>query len=191
MHRVCVFAGSRDGSRREYAAAARALGAALARRRWGLVYGGSVHGTMGVLADAALQGGGEVQGVLPRAGERLTAEQAHPRLTQLFLVGSMHERKAKMHALSDGFVVLPGGFGTADETFEAVTWRQLGIHRKPIAFLDVAGYWQPLLRWVERAVAEGFVDAPDAAALHVSEDVERILDAVGPATTPICGAAPT
>jgi uncharacterized protein (TIGR00730 family) len=184
MHRVCVFAGSRDGARPDYVAAARAVGASIARRRWGVVYGGAACGTMGALADGALAKGGEVHGVIPRAGERLTAEIAHPRLTKLFLVASMHERKAKMHALSDAFVVLPGGFGTADETFETITWRQLGLHGKPIGLLDVAGYWQPLLRWIERAVADGFVHAQDAAGLRVSEDVEVLLDAVGPGGPP-------
>jgi uncharacterized protein (TIGR00730 family) len=135
---------------------------------------------MGAAADAALAGGGEVQGVIPRAGERLTAEIGHPGLTRLFVVGSMHERKAKMHALSDAFVVLPGGFGTADEAFESITWRQLGIHDKPIGLLDVEGYWQPMLRWIERAVADGFVGEEQARALHVSADVDALLDALGP-----------
>jgi uncharacterized protein (TIGR00730 family) len=181
VHRVCVFAGSRAGQRPDFVAAARALGGAVARRGWGLVYGGSVHGTMGAVADAALAAGGEVQGVIPRAGERLSDELAHPGLTRLFVVASMHERKAKMHALADAFVVLPGGFGTADETFEAITWRQLGLHHKAIGFLDVDGYWQPLLRWIDRAVADGFVDPGHATALYVSPDVEMLLDAVGPA----------
>jgi uncharacterized protein (TIGR00730 family) len=180
MHTVCVFAGSRDGLRPEYVVAARAVGTALAGRGRGLVYGGAASGSMGALADAALDAGGEVQGVIPRAGERLTEEHAHPRLTRLFVVGSMHERKAKMHALSDAFVVLPGGFGTADETFETITWRQLGIHRKPIGFLDVVGYWQPLMGWIERAVVDGFVDAEQASALRVFRDVEALLDAIAP-----------
>ena len=180
MHRICVFAGSRDGLRPEYLAAARALGSAVARRGWGVVYGGAARGTMGAMADAALAEGGEVQGVIPRAGERLSEEIAHPHLTRLFVVASMHERKAKMHVLSDAFVVLPGGFGTADETFETVTWRQLGIHRKPIGLLDVGGYWTPLLAWIDRAVTDGFVDAAEASALRAYDDVGALLDAVAP-----------
>ncbi|MBV9946298.1 MAG: TIGR00730 family Rossman fold protein, partial [Myxococcales bacterium] len=148
MSRICVFIGSRDAgpSHRE---AARKTGHAIARRGWGLVYGGASVGSMGVLADAALAAGGEVIGVIPRA--LVDRELAHPGLTKLVVVGSMHERKATMHALCDAFLALPGGFGTLDEAFEAITWRQLGLHAKELAFLDVDGFWQPLLRWMERA----------------------------------------
>jgi len=177
MHRVCVFAGSRDGAP-PHLARARELGAAIARRGWGLVYGGASVGSMGAVAGAALAGGAEVQGVIPRS--MVDRELAHTRLTKLHIVGSMHERKARMHALAGAFLALPGGFGTLDETFEAVTWLQLGLHAKPIGLLDVDGFWQPLVRWVERAVADGFVPREHAGALRVESDLERLLDALSP-----------
>jgi len=182
MHRVCVFAGSRPGSRPAYTAAAAALGKAVAERGWGLVYGGSRVGLMGAVADSALAAGGEVLGVIPQAGRRLSREQAHLGLTQLYVVASMHERKAKMHELASAFVALPGGFGTMDEVFEAITWMQIGIHAKPIAFLDVLEYWQPLARWIDRSVADGFVDAESAGKVCVDADLTRLLDALSPAS---------
>jgi uncharacterized protein (TIGR00730 family) len=136
---------------------------------------------MGALADSALGAGGEVLGVIPHAGQRLSREQAHLGLTRLYLVASMHERKAKMHELANAFVALPGGFGTMDEVFEAITWMQLGIHAKPIAFLDVLQYWQPLARWIERSVDDGFVDAESAAKVCVDADLTRLLDSLAPA----------
>lgn len=176
MHRVCVFAGSRDAGAR-YLESARALGASLARRGWGVVYGGASVGSMGALADAALAAGGEVHGVIPRS--MVDRELAHTGLTRLFAVDTMHERKAKMHELADAFVALPGGCGTLDETFEAITWMQLGLHRKPIGFLDTAGFWQPIARWFERAVADGFVLDAHARALVFDADVESMLDRLG------------
>lgn len=176
MHRVCVFAGSRDAGA-PYQDAARAVGASIARRGWGVVYGGASVGSMGALADAALAAGGEVQGVIPRS--MVDRELAHPGLTRLWVVGTMHERKAKMHELADGFLALPGGCGTLDETFEAITWMQLGLHRKPIGFLDTAGFWQPLARWFERAVADGFVLDAHARAVTFDADVESMLDRLG------------
>ncbi|HEY8038920.1 MAG TPA: TIGR00730 family Rossman fold protein [Polyangiaceae bacterium] len=178
MHRVCIFTGSREGRRPAYAAAARATGEAIARRGWGLVYGGASVGTMGAVADAALAAGCEVHGVIPRS--MVDRELAHPGLTRLDVVGSMHERKALMHARSGAFLALPGGFGTLDETAEAITWMQLGLHAKPIGFLDVEGFWQPLVLWLERAVADGFVPGEHARRLVVESDVERMLDALGP-----------
>jgi uncharacterized protein (TIGR00730 family) len=178
MHRVCVFAGSREGARPAYAAAARALGAAIARRGWGVVYGGASVGTMGAVADAALAAGGEVDGVIPRF--MVEREVAHRGLTRLHVVGSMHERKAKMSDLAGAFVSLPGGFGTLDETFEIVTWWQIGLHAKPIALLDVDGYWEPLRRWIEGAVAAGFVPEQHARGILIDADVERVLDASAP-----------
>jgi uncharacterized protein (TIGR00730 family) len=154
------------------------MGAAVARRGWGVVYGGASVGTMGAIADAALAAGGEVLGVIP--GSMVERELAHARLTQLHVVDTMHERKAKMHELSNAFVAMPGGFGTLDEMAEAITWLQLGLHDKPIAFLDVDGFWQPLVRWIERAVADEFVPASHARALRVESDVERLLDALAP-----------
>jgi uncharacterized protein (TIGR00730 family) len=178
MHCVCVFAGSRPVSDR-YTDAARAVATSIARRGWGLVYGGASVGTMGVLADSALAAGAEVQGIIPE--EMAGREIAHPRLSRLWVVGTMHERKARMHDLSHAFLTLPGGMGTLDEMFETITWMQLGLHRKPIALLDVDGYWQPIVRWIERAVADGFVAAEYARAIHVTADVEAALDALAPA----------
>jgi len=178
VHRVCIFTGSRDGTTPRYLAAARAVGAAIARRGWGVVYGGASVGLMGAVADAALAAGGEVQGVIPES--MVDRELAHPRLSALFVTTTMHERKTKMHALSDAFLALPGGFGTLDEAFEAITWQQLGLHAKPIGFLDVGGFWQPLMRWIERAVADGFVPGESAAGLHVHADIEPMLDALAP-----------
>ena len=173
MRRVCVFAGSRDAGAR-YLDAARAVGASIARRGWGVVYGGASVGSMGALADAALMADGEVQGVIPRS--MVDRELAHQELTRLWVVGSMHERKAKMHELADAFLALPGGCGTLDETFEAITWMQLGLHRKPIGFLDTAGFWQPIARWFERAVADGFVIEEHARQVFFDADVESMLD---------------
>jgi len=157
-----VFAGSSVGARPAYAAAARALGAELGRRGLGLVYGGGSVGLMGVLADAALEAGGEVIGVIP-AG-LATRELAHPRVTEMRVVGSMHERKGTMASLADAFVALPGGLGTLEETLEILTWAQLGIHTKPVGALDVEGYWGGLRRMLAHAVEEGFA-RPEYAAL--------------------------
>jgi uncharacterized protein (TIGR00730 family) len=177
--RVCVFAGSKPGRYPEYADAAAELGDAIARRGWGLVYGGTRTGLMGALSDAALAAGGEVLGVIPGAAQGISRERAHDGLTNLYVVGSMHERKAKMHDLSDAFVALPGGFGTLDEMFEAITWMQLGIHGKPLGFLDVRGYWQPLARWIERSVEDAFVEDAHALRLVFQSDVARLLGALG------------
>jgi uncharacterized protein (TIGR00730 family) len=178
VHRVCIFTGSREGTTPHYLAAAREVGEAIAKRGWGVVYGGASVGLMGAVADAALAAGGEVQGVLPES--MVARELAHHRLSALHVTASMHERKAKMHALSDAFLALPGGFGTLDETFEAITWAQLAIHHKPVGLLDVDGYWQPLLRWIERAVRDGFVPADHAAAIHVHSDAGAMLTALAP-----------
>jgi uncharacterized protein (TIGR00730 family) len=155
MNRICVFAGSNPGARPSYLAAAKALGAEIARRGCGMVYGGASVGLMGACADAALAGGAEVVGVLPRALSQ--REIAHHDLTELRIVSSLHQRKAVMSALSDIVVALPGGCGTLDELFEAITWGQLGMHEKPIGVLDADGYWAPLLGLLEHMNAEGFV----------------------------------
>lgn len=173
---VCVYCGSSPGARPEYTEAAVELGRGLARRGWGLVYGGASVGLMGTVADAALAGGAVAVGVLPRPlGAK---ELAHPGLTELVTVGSMHERKAEMVRRSDGFVALPGGFGTLDETFEALTWAQLGIHEKPIALLNVVGYFDPLLAWMDRAVEDRLLRPQHRDMILVSDDVEEILDAL-------------
>jgi uncharacterized protein (TIGR00730 family) len=132
---------------------------------------------MGALANAALEAGGEVQGVIPRS--MVDRELAHGGLTRLWVVESMHERKAKMHELADAFLALPGGCGTLDETFEAITWMQLGLHRKLLGFLDTAGFWQPIARWFERAVADGFVLDAHARQVVFDAGVESMLDWLG------------
>jgi uncharacterized protein (TIGR00730 family) len=155
MKRLCVFCGSNVGARPTYAATARALAAELCRRGLGVVYGGGGVGLMGVLADAALAEGGEVIGVIPRP--LATKELAHTGLTQMHVVGSMHERKALMASLVDGFVAMPGGLGTFEETLEVLTWSQLGIHRKPIGLLNVEGYYDGLLAMIAHGVKETFI----------------------------------
>lgn len=175
VRRICVFAGSQSGLNPDYAAAAHSLGNELARRGLGVVYGGSSRGLMGAVADAALAAGGEVIGVLPRG--LFVREVAHQHLTDLREVGSMHERKALMAQLSDGFIALPGGFGTCDELFEAVTWAQIGIHHKPVGLLDVNGYFHALLTFVRHASAEGFIPPTQAELLLLSTDAAALLDA--------------
>jgi len=176
MRRVCVFCGSNLGARAEYAESARRLGSALARRGIGLVYGGASVGLMGVLAEAVLAADGEVIGVIPRA--LATREVAHTGLSELRVVGSMHERKALMAELADAFVALPGGFGMLDELLEVITWAQLGLHRKPIGLLDVAGYFGGLLALVEHAIAERFVHAGHRALLVCTAEVDDLLDTI-------------
>ncbi len=177
MNSVCVFCGSSEGSRPSYAETAREMGAQIARSGLTLVYGGGKVGLMGAVADAALEEGGEVVGVIPEA--LVAKEIAHPSLTKLHVVGSMHERKMLMNDLSDGFVALPGGFGTLEEYFEVLSWAQLGIHAKPCALLDVDGFWEPLASLFDHAVDEGFVH-PDHHSLVLTEsDPARLLDAMG------------
>jgi uncharacterized protein (TIGR00730 family) len=183
VRRLCVFCGSNVGARTAYADAARALGAALARRGTGLVYGGGSVGLMGITADAALAAGGEVIGVIPRA--LATREIAHHGLTELRVVETMHERKALMTVLADGFVALPGGLGTLEELLEVVTWAQLGLHAKPIAVLNVAGYFDALLALVERAIAERFLHPGHRDLLLAAADVELLLDLLERARPPV------
>jgi uncharacterized protein (TIGR00730 family) len=172
MKSVCVFCGANPGVRPSYAAAARHLGEVLAARGLTLVYGGASTGLMGAVADAALAGGGKVVGVLPEF--MVAREVAHPGLTELHLVSSMHERKAAMAARADAFVALPGGFGTLDELFEVLTWSQLGLHHKPCALLDVDGYYAPLVTFLDRAAAEGLLRPEHRAMLFVERDPERL-----------------
>jgi uncharacterized protein (TIGR00730 family) len=172
--RVCVFCGSSAGIRPEYADAARRLAAELARRGLGLVYGGGSVGIMGVLADAALASGVEVIGVIPRP--LASRELAHAGLTELKLVESMHERKATMAALAGGFIALPGGLGTLEETLEILTWAQLGIHQKPVAALNVAGYWDHLIRLLGHAIGEGFVRREHAELMLFGDSADELLD---------------
>lgn len=162
------------GARPVYAVAARALGAEIARRGLGLVYGGAQVGLMGVIADAALAGGGEVIGVIPDVLMR--KELAHPALTELRVVGTMHQRKAQMADLADAFIALPGGMGTFEEYCEVVTWAQLGLHRKPCALLNVAGFYDPLLSLVNNAVEDGFIRPAQRGLVLASPDIPGLFD---------------
>jgi uncharacterized protein (TIGR00730 family) len=174
IKRVLVFCGSSPGARPEYAQAAGELGALIARRGLGLVYGGASVGLMGAVADGALAAGGEVIGVIPR--QLVKREIAHTGLTDLREVGTMHERKALMAELSDAVIALPGGTGTLDELFELFTWSQLGLHRMPIGLLDVAGYWQPLLAMLDHMVAERLLRSEHRETLLVDTDPAALLD---------------
>jgi hypothetical protein len=174
MKRVCVFCGSSAGTNPVHLEAAREVGRALAARGVGLVYGGGSVGLMGAVADAALAAGGEVTGVIPRALQ--LRELAHARLTTLHVVGSMHERKAKMAELAHGFVALPGGMGTLEEFAEILTWAQLGLHARPCGLLDVAGYYRPLISFFDQATAEGFVRPEHRKLVLVSDEPDALLD---------------
>jgi uncharacterized protein (TIGR00730 family) len=174
--RLCVFCGSKTGARPEFAEAARALGTELARRKIGLVYGGASVGIMGIIADAVLAQQGEAIGVIPHG--IFDREVAHTALTELHVVHSMHARKALMTEKSDAFLALPGGLGTFDELFEALTWKQIGVHDKPIGLLDVGGYFSDLLRMVKRAEDEGFLDR--APITVVSPSIDDVLKALLP-----------
>ncbi|MFN3648787.1 MAG: TIGR00730 family Rossman fold protein [Armatimonadota bacterium] len=175
LKNVCVFCGSSSGSRPEYREAAREVGRALARRGIGLVYGGGNIGLMGEVAEAALQAGGRVTGVIPQA--LLAREVGHRGLTELVVVHSMHERKALMAERSDAFLALPGGFGTFEEFCEAITWTQLGVHRKPCGLLNVAGFYDPLLALFDHAVSEGFLHPQHREIVLVRNEIEPLLDA--------------
>lgn len=173
MTRLCVFCGSNAGSQR-YVAATRGLARLLAERRIGIVYGGGNVGLMGELADAALDAGGEVIGVIPTF--LVEREVAHQGLSELREVRSMHERKSLMHELADGFVALPGGLGTFEELLETLTWAQLGLHGKPVGVLDVDGFYGPLVALFDRATRDGFVRAEHRALLFVESDPGRLLE---------------
>src|SRR4051794_16393312 len=174
LRRVCVYAGSTPGADPAYAAAAAALARELARRRIGLVFGGGKVGLMGVLADTILAEGGEAIGVIPQA--LVEREVGHAGLTELHVVGSMHERKALMAELSSGFVAVPGGIGTLEELIEVFTWAQLGIHAKPIGVLDAAGFYAALGGFLDHMVAEGFLRAEHRATLLAAPDPATLLD---------------
>ncbi len=174
MKRVCVFCGSALGTKPVYADSARAFGQLLASRGLDLVFGGGHIGLMGVLADAVLAAGGSVTGVIPQS--LVDRELAHGGLTTLHVVDTMHQRKALMADLSDAFVALPGGPGTLDETFEILTWAQIGFHDKPVGLLNVAGYYDPLLEWLERAFTERFIKEKYRPLLTVDVDGPRLLD---------------
>ena len=173
LKRICVFCGSSVGSRPAYAAAARELGRTLAERGLGIVFGGGKVGLMGVLADAALAAGGEAIGVIPEA--LVAREIGHNGLTKLHVVRSMHQRKTLMADLADAFIALPGGYGTFEEFFEAVTWTQLGIHKKPCGLLNVNGYYDALLALLDRAVADGFIREANRILVLDAPDVPMLL----------------
>ncbi|KIL98482.1 Lysine decarboxylase family [Paramagnetospirillum magnetotacticum MS-1] len=173
MKRVCVFCGSNSGANPAYAEAAAQLGRLLAERGLTLVYGGGNVGLMGIVADAALAAGGQVIGVIPES--MLKWEVGHPELTELRVVASMHERKAAMADLADGFIALPGGIGTLEELFEIWTWGQLGLHAKPLGFLDVAGYYERLLAFLDHMTGEGFVKPRHREMVAVHDDPAALL----------------
>jgi uncharacterized protein (TIGR00730 family) len=173
MRSVCVYCGSSAGDRPEYVDAARALGHTLAQRGIELIYGGAQVGLMGHVANAVLERGGRVIGVIPQMLVR--KEIAHAGLTALHVTASMHERKQKMADLSEGFIALPGGIGTFEELFEIWTWGQLGLHRRPCGLLNVAGYYDDLVRFLDHATASGFIRAEQRAMLSVESDVDALL----------------
>jgi uncharacterized protein (TIGR00730 family) len=174
FQRMCVFCGSNLGIARVYRNTAVALGRLLAAREIELIYGGGNIGLMGVLADAALESGGRVIGVIPEA--LMAREVGHARLTELRIVKSMHERKALMADLSDGFIAMPGGFGTFEEFCEIVTWSQLGIHAKPCGLLNVEGYYDPLLQLFDHAVREGFLREENRRLVLADRDPARLME---------------
>jgi len=174
LKNICVYCGSSPGRLEAYADAARALAEALVSRNIGLVYGGASIGIMGAVADHVLQLGGKAVGVIPEALMR--KEVAHYRLSELYVTQSMHERKMRMAELSDGFIALPGGLGTLEELFEIWTWAQLGFHDKPCGLLNVEGYYDPLIEFLDHAVTEQFVHPSHRAILIVESDPEKLLD---------------
>lgn len=171
---VCVFCGALNGNRRIYKEAAELLGRTIAERGIKLVYGGGRIGLMGTVANAALSAGGRVIGVIPQA--LFDRELGHQDVSDLRIVASMHERKAMMEELSDGFIALPGGFGTFEEIFEMITWLQLGVHGKPCALFNVDGYFDSLLAFIDHACKEGFITREDRDLLLVDDDPNRLLD---------------
>ena len=179
---LCVYCGSSVGHDRAHRDAAKALGTAMAERGIRLVYGGGRIGLMGVIADAVLAGGGRVTGVIPYHLQR--REAGHREITELRVVSSMHERKRIMSEIADGFVVLPGGLGTLDETLEIVTWRQLALHDKPIVIADIGGYWRPLLDLVDAVVGGGFARPGCRDLFSVVDSVEGVFRALARAPAP-------
>ncbi len=176
MKSVCVFCGSSDNVSSKYLTAARQMGRVLAGRKLRLIFGGGKTGLMGAVADGVLEAGGEAIGVIIPSMN--TAALAHTALTRMDMTPNMHARKARMHELSDGYVALPGGFGTFDELFEAITWGQIGAHRKPIGLLNVNDYYLPLLAAIDHAVDEGFIFLEHRAALCCDPDPDRLIDAM-------------
>ena len=179
--KICVFTGSSRGARAEYSDAARRLARQLVERGYGLVYGGGNVGLMGVVADAALERGGHVTGVIPDA--LVSQEVAHRGLSDLRVVQSMHERKATMAELSDGFIAMPGGIGTMEEFFEVLSWAQLGLHNKPCGLLNIGGYYDHLIRFMNHAVDQEFLKPKHRQLLLVEKEPDRLLDHFEPIIT--------
>lgn len=171
---LCVYCGSNSGKHPEYVESARVFGTAMAHRGIALVYGGGKVGLMGTVADAVLAAGGKVIGVIPR--QLVEREVAHPGLTEMHVVETMHQRKTRMYELSDAFVALPGGFGTMDEMFEMLTWAQLGLHKYPCAFFDVRGYYTPLRSMMDHMVDEGFVRTEQRESIWFGDNMEQLFD---------------
>ncbi len=173
---ICVYCGSKSGLGKTYLREAEALGGAIARRRMGLVYGGGNVGLMGAVARSALEAGGSVVGVIPRTLEE--RELAQREVHELIVTDDMHERKAIMARRADAFLALPGGYGTMEELFEALAWSQLGFHAKPVGLLNTAGYFDPLVRFLDQAVERGFLRPKDRALLQVEAEAEALVQAL-------------
>ena len=174
MKSICVYCGSASQASRKYILAAHRMGETLARRGLTLIYGGGRTGLMGALADSVLAGGGQVIGVITEGMN--TPELAHIHLTRLEVTATIHQRKARMYALADGYLALPGGYGTLDELFETLTWAQIGEHQKPVGLLNVAGYYDPLLQMLDRAVTEKFLFPEHRASLLCASEPDKLLD---------------
>ena len=173
MKKICVYCGANTGARPAYTTAARLLGERIAKQGYALVYGGGNVGLMGQVADATIAAGGEVYGVIPQ--QLVDWEVAHKGLTELIVVDSMHTRKMRMFEMADAFIALPGGFGTLDEMFEMLTWRQLGLGEKPCAFLSVEGFWQPLMTMIDALVQERFLHEDQRNDLWHGEDMDDLF----------------
>lgn len=183
--RICVYCGSTPGNDQIFGQAARQLGAFLAGRGIGIVYGGGNVGLMGMLADGALEAGGMVIGVIP---EKLRAREiAHPGLTELFVVDSMHARKTMMAYMADAFIAMPGGWGTLEETFEVITWTQLNYHMKPVGLLNINGYYDSLLGFINHAVAHGFIRATHRVLMQAAAEPDELLDLLASVEIPDTG----
>ena len=185
MKRICVFCGSSPGARPEYIKTARELGTALAKNKIGLVYGGAKVGMMGAVASATMEAKGEVTGVIPK--ELVKKEVAFTGITDLRIVNSMHERKALMADLSDGFIALPGGLGTIEEFFEVLTWAQLGIHKKPCGFLNVSGYYDKAIEFIDHAVEEQFIGPASRSLILADESPENAAKKIPGIPAADCG----
>lgn len=183
IKRVCVYCGSSTGINPEYINGARRLAQTFVINNIELVYGGASIGIMGIIADAVLEAGGRVTGIIPE--DLMSKEVAHSGLTDLKIVASMHERKAVMSDMSDGFIALPGGIGTFEEMFEILTWAQLGFHRKPVGLLNVSGYFDHLIRFLDHAVDEGFLQSYHRSMLIVEDDPENLLQRFSTYESPV------